>query len=320
MYEEKTIDKLYNQVLISHRHQTPYPIQLLTPPPSPSHLHVNSLALNFQLSQNSFLNHHKNLLPLSNSNTLIPDATPFSQILIPYFPTVDTNLSYYTTKEYFLPQEASATFTNFSSCNNTSFSFNKFPDELSTDNYNDHFYNEADCVNKNLVNILTQSIIPAATDIIIEDQYSNSGAGNSICTETFNPQENLICSKPVQVSFNKNPLNRASKNVPVRDNGIKPNDHDREIFHRLTVSRMTTPKKSLVAKKVIEEYICNYPGCLKVFEKKYNMKSHLVSHVNSKPFSCENCNKKYKRKHDMARHKKEHEIDNTGKNNKKLSK
>lgn len=47
-------------------------------------------------------------------------------------------------------------------------------------------------------------------------------------------------------------------------------------------------------------YPCNV--CNKVFQKPYNLKSHMKTHSNEKPYSCSVCSKTFARSHDKRRH------------------
>ncbi|KAH3676254.1 hypothetical protein WICMUC_002131 [Wickerhamomyces mucosus] len=56
-------------------------------------------------------------------------------------------------------------------------------------------------------------------------------------------------------------------------------------------------------------FICNYDGCGKTFTRRYNVRSHVQTHLSDRPFVCdhEDCNKAFVRQHDLTRHKKIHE-------------
>lgn len=47
-------------------------------------------------------------------------------------------------------------------------------------------------------------------------------------------------------------------------------------------------------------FLC--PQCPKVFQKPYNLKSHMKSHSDDKPFDCLFCDRKFARLHDKKRH------------------
>ena len=53
---------------------------------------------------------------------------------------------------------------------------------------------------------------------------------------------------------------------------------------------------------------CLYPDCHKLFKRRYNVRSHIQTHLEDKPYVCdfEDCDKSFVRNHDLARHKKLH--------------
>lgn len=58
-----------------------------------------------------------------------------------------------------------------------------------------------------------------------------------------------------------------------------------------------------------KRYVCNYKGCGKKFTRRYNVRSHVQTHLCDRPFVCEHegCNKAFVRLHDLTRHHKIHE-------------
>lgn len=56
---------------------------------------------------------------------------------------------------------------------------------------------------------------------------------------------------------------------------------------------------------------CPYPNCSKTFarNRSYNLKAHLRSHSQLKPFQCSNCPRAFSRKHDLERHSRVHSGD-----------
>jgi len=55
------------------------------------------------------------------------------------------------------------------------------------------------------------------------------------------------------------------------------------------------------------KYMC--PTCQRVFSRMYNLKSHIRTHQNHRPFQCPNCSMKFTRNHDLNRHLKVHSKD-----------
>lgn len=53
---------------------------------------------------------------------------------------------------------------------------------------------------------------------------------------------------------------------------------------------------------------CMYPDCNKTFRRRYNIRSHIQTHLEDRPYVCdyEGCTKAFVRNHDLIRHKKTH--------------
>lgn len=53
---------------------------------------------------------------------------------------------------------------------------------------------------------------------------------------------------------------------------------------------------------------CMYPDCNKIFKRRYNIRSHIQTHLEDRPYVCdfEGCDKAFVRNHDLVRHKKSH--------------
>lgn len=56
-------------------------------------------------------------------------------------------------------------------------------------------------------------------------------------------------------------------------------------------------------------YVCGFKDCGKLFTRRYNVRSHVQTHLSDRPFVCDfdGCKKAFVRQHDLTRHKKIHE-------------
>ncbi|CAI5755878.1 unnamed protein product [Candida verbasci] len=53
-------------------------------------------------------------------------------------------------------------------------------------------------------------------------------------------------------------------------------------------------------------YTCTYKNCGKNFTRRYNVRSHIQTHLSDRPFGCVYCPKRFVRQHDLNRHVKGH--------------
>lgn len=53
-------------------------------------------------------------------------------------------------------------------------------------------------------------------------------------------------------------------------------------------------------------FTCKYEGCNKKFTRRYNVRSHIQTHLSDRPFACSYCSKSFVRQHDLNRHVKSH--------------
>lgn len=54
------------------------------------------------------------------------------------------------------------------------------------------------------------------------------------------------------------------------------------------------------------KFVCLYNGCLKRFGRKYNIQSHIQTHLSDRPYCCPVCRSRFVRHHDLKRHIKIH--------------
>ncbi|QHS74868.1 DNA-binding transcription factor ACE2 [Saccharomyces paradoxus] len=89
-----------------------------------------------------------------------------------------------------------------------------------------------------------------------------------------------------------------------------------EIIPRTTPMKITK-KPTTLPPGTIDQYVkelpdklfeCLYPNCSKVFKRRYNIRSHIQTHLQDRPYSCDfpGCTKAFVRNHDLIRHKISH--------------
>lgn len=89
-----------------------------------------------------------------------------------------------------------------------------------------------------------------------------------------------------------------------------------EIIPRTTPMKITK-KPTTLPPGTIDQYVkelpdklfeCLYPNCNKVFKRRYNIRSHIQTHLQDRPYSCDfpGCTKAFVRNHDLIRHKISH--------------
>lgn len=54
------------------------------------------------------------------------------------------------------------------------------------------------------------------------------------------------------------------------------------------------------------KFECLFPDCGKRFGRKYNIQSHIQTHLSDRPYRCETCRAGFVRQHDLRRHEKIH--------------
>lgn len=55
-------------------------------------------------------------------------------------------------------------------------------------------------------------------------------------------------------------------------------------------------------------FTCTYQNCGKKFTRRYNVRSHIQTHLSDRPFTCTYCPKSFVRQHDLNRHVKSHMV------------
>lgn len=112
------------------------------------------------------------------------------------------------------------------------------------------------------------------------------------------------------------PLSPASINESTKDdyhNNNLPIDYSSIVSYTISPSLKRRRKQKIINSKKSSSITSspttsstelNYPcpKCDKIFQKPYNLKSHMKTHSNEKPFQCSTCPKTFARSHDKKRH------------------
>lgn len=53
-------------------------------------------------------------------------------------------------------------------------------------------------------------------------------------------------------------------------------------------------------------YYCKYPYCYRLFRRRYNLRSHIQTHLCDRPYKCHHCEANFVRPHDLRRHERCH--------------
>ncbi|CCE61237.1 hypothetical protein TPHA_0A01540 [Tetrapisispora phaffii CBS 4417] len=81
---------------------------------------------------------------------------------------------------------------------------------------------------------------------------------------------------------------------------------------KITTKPTTLPRGSIdiyVKELPDKTFVCLYQGCQKSFKRRYNVRSHIQTHLEDRPYTCdyEGCEKSFVRNHDLIRHRKRHD-------------
>ncbi|EMR08814.1 hypothetical protein PNEG_02982 [Pneumocystis murina B123] len=104
------------------------------------------------------------------------------------------------------------------------------------------------------------------------------------------------------------PLDNKNQHIIPSSNGI--------VKKSMTFGRFSS-RKTMVSLEAISSFIqgpeksdgkfvCLYNGCLKRFGRKYNIQSHIQTHLSDRPYCCPICRARFVRHHDLKRHIKIH--------------
>lgn len=104
---------------------------------------------------------------------------------------------------------------------------------------------------------------------------------------------------------------------PIISPNAKANNDVRRAIQELSPRRVVK-KTSLLPPGELDRYwdgpdenkvfTCTYQDCGKKFTRRYNVRSHIQTHLSDRPFTCTYCPKSFVRQHDLNRHVKSHMV------------
>lgn len=104
---------------------------------------------------------------------------------------------------------------------------------------------------------------------------------------------------------------------PIISPNVKDTGDLKKAIQELSPKRMVK-KTSLLPPGELDRYwegpdankifTCTYENCGKKFTRRYNVRSHIQTHLSDRPFTCSYCPKSFVRQHDLNRHVKSHMV------------
>jgi len=134
----------------------------------------------------------------------------------------------------------------------------------------------------------------------------------NIENKTVKSEENSKDTKKIEEDITIKTSFGATVSTKALINGLNANPTSTTSTETKTATtkagKVTKKRKSTKKEKPPkpEFYPCTYLGCGKVFNKPYNLKSHIKIHTNERPYKCQYCKARFTRGHDLNRHTRLH--------------
>ncbi|KAJ3318148.1 hypothetical protein HDU76_000913 [Blyttiomyces sp. JEL0837] len=141
---------------------------------------------------------------------------------------------------------------------------------------------------------------------------NQSGDENSNVAEQPQPQQQQRSSSPVLFPTSKVLVPPLSTTLPSTTTSTTKTRKSKKSQNSAMSALISSSIEVTVNKETGEEVVihkCPEVGCNKTFSRPHNLKSHLNTHTDEKPFSCDHCELSFRRNHDLKRHVRLHTND-----------
>lgn len=148
-------------------------------------------------------------------------------------------------------------------------------------------------------------------------RYEKRGNESFADETTTDVNETIVQLTPLR---NQGPITPSKKHItlewsPIISPNAKASSDVRKAILELSPKKVVK-KTSLLPPGELDRYwegpdedkvfTCTYNNCGKKFTRRYNVRSHIQTHLSDRPFSCSYCPKSFVRQHDLNRHIKSH--------------
>lgn len=147
---------------------------------------------------------------------------------------------------------------------------------------------------------------------------------NSSPIKQFNPDtvNNLQILSPLKNQLPSTPTKQQNSQVTIEWSPVISPNSKASLSKQLKESSLQTSPRRRIKKTSLlppgeldnywigpdenKIYTCTYKNCFKKFTRRYNVRSHIQTHLSDRPFGCQFCPKRFVRQHDLNRHVKGH--------------
>jgi len=140
----------------------------------------------------------------------------------------------------------------------------------------------------------------------VSSSEQSSVMSSHMACHDYTPRVNYMYN---YISSNKTViLNKVTTPSAPQNSRRKTNPNDKDyLAHGTGIPRRNAPAKTHI-KEEDKIFLCEHPGCGKLYAKASHLKAHMRRHTGEKPFTCNwaGCGWKFSRSDELARHRRSH--------------